>query len=232
MESLAATCLGGEPFALSSESHIPQAYCSPDKTTEYSRLSRYGMTFAPLTDDRGEEVLTWFLADFLVRTYPQPDSALASMESSQDCGEKPRELLAKFSPASFSWKTVQCSLLADSGECFVTWPDSGSTRNGDAFLRSPLERITGVKESGLLPTPSGTTNHGKNHVVGRLDEWGGSSNPWRGIEIGRTRSPSFEEWIMGWPVSWTELMPYATDKFHKWQRQHSPCFAIAQVGDA
>lgn len=34
----------------------------------------------------------------------------------------------------------------------------------------------------LLPTPSGTSNGGKNHVVGRLDEWGGSSNPWRKID--------------------------------------------------
>jgi len=31
-----------------------------------------------------------------------------------------------------------------------------------------------------LPTPSGCSNRGKNHVVGRLDEWGGSSNPFRG----------------------------------------------------
>jgi hypothetical protein len=53
-----------------------------------------------------------------------------------------------------------------------------------------------------LPTPSGCSNGGKNHVVGRLDEWGGSSNPWRGSEIGKKRCASFEAWMMGYPTAW------------------------------
>ena len=53
-----------------------------------------------------------------------------------------------------------------------------------------------------LPTPSGCSNGGKNHVVGRLDEWGGSSNPFRGTEIGRVRCASFEAWMMGYPMAW------------------------------
>jgi hypothetical protein len=57
-----------------------------------------------------------------------------------------------------------------------------------------------------LPTPSGTSNHGKNHVAGRLDEWGGSSNPFRGTLIGKLHSPSFEFWMMGIPVAWASLM--------------------------
>lgn len=53
-----------------------------------------------------------------------------------------------------------------------------------------------------LPTPSGTSNRGKNHVAGRLDEWGGSSNPFRGTELGRVHCPSFELWMMGFPAAW------------------------------
>jgi hypothetical protein len=39
-----------------------------------------------------------------------------------------------------------------------------------------------VNGCGLLPTPSGTSNHGKNHVAGRIDEWGGQREllPWDG----------------------------------------------------
>jgi hypothetical protein len=44
-----------------------QAYCSPDKMTECSRLSRYGMTYKPLTEDRGEELLMSYLAAFHAR---------------------------------------------------------------------------------------------------------------------------------------------------------------------
>lgn len=64
-------------------------------------------------------------------------------------------------------------------------------------------------DCGGLPTPSGTSNHGKNHVCGRLDEWGGSSNPFRGTEAGRTHSPGFELWVMGFPAAWREQMPPA-----------------------
>ena len=32
--------------------------------TDYSRLSRYGMTYAPLTDDRGTALLTWYREAF------------------------------------------------------------------------------------------------------------------------------------------------------------------------
>jgi hypothetical protein len=40
------------------------AYLSSARTTELYHLSRYGMTFATLTPDLGEELLTWYLAAF------------------------------------------------------------------------------------------------------------------------------------------------------------------------
>ena len=66
-----------------------------------------------------------------------------------------------------------------------------------------------------LPTPSGTSNHGKNHVAGRLDEWGGSSNPFRGTELGRLHLPNFELWVMGVPEAWLQLMPLGTPSSRK-----------------
>lgn len=68
---------------------------------------------------------------------------------------------------------------------------------------------TSGSASGSLPTPSGTSNHGKNHVAGRLDEWGGSSNPFRGTPLGPIHSPRFELWTMGYPAAWRERMPPA-----------------------
>ena len=29
-------------------------------------------------------------------------------------------------------------------------------------------------------------------------------------------NPAFSEWLMGWPVGWTDLKPLETDKFRKW----------------
>jgi hypothetical protein len=70
----------------------------------------------------------------------------------------------------------------------------------------------------LLPTPSGTSKN--SNVCGRLDEWGGSSNLWRGTQIGKMSSPSFEEWMMGFPIGWTALMRVGTRRFQQWCEWH------------
>jgi len=33
-------------------------------------------------------------------------------------------------------------------------------------------------------------------------------------------NPSWVEWLMGWPIGWTDLKPLETDKFQQWQQQH------------
>lgn len=89
-----------------------------------------------------------------------------------------------------------------------------------ASLSRPRVRalVTGGIVSGLLPTPSGTSNHGKNHVAGRLDEWGGSGNPFRGTNLGRVHCPAFELWVMGYPEAWAQLMPPAMQSSRRSQR--------------
>ena len=62
------TSSDGEPSAPLNGNPIPQAYCAPDKMTGFSRLSRFGMTFKPLTESRGKELLTLYLAGFPART--------------------------------------------------------------------------------------------------------------------------------------------------------------------
>lgn len=81
-----------------------------------------------------------------------------------------------------------------------------------SYISRPRAKAPGTKgiERGYLPTPSGTSNHGKNHVAGRLDEWGGSSNPFRGTSLGKVHCPAFELWVMGYPDQWAQLMPPAT----------------------
>lgn len=70
--SLAAGCWDGAPSAPSNPNPTPQAYLPSDRTTAFSRPSRYGMTFGPLTADLGEALLTWFLAAFPARTSVWP----------------------------------------------------------------------------------------------------------------------------------------------------------------
>jgi len=149
----AGTCLAGEPFAQLNGNPTPQAFCAPDKMTAFSRLSRFGMTFKPLTDGLGEELLTSYLAGFPARTSVQQDAGPGLTEKNPACGNTWRESLAKLDPATSSWKIPQCSLFEDLTPSSPTLPRWGSMRNGELFRQPTLVPRTGETESGLLPTP-------------------------------------------------------------------------------
>lgn len=212
--------LAGEPSAPLNVMPTAHNFWRRGKTIEPSNLSLFGLTCAVLPADRGAELLMSFLRAFPARTSAPPEKAQESKGNPRGFGARPPALLAKWNQSSRCWKTAQCSLLADSDESLVIWPRSGSMRNGQCFERPTLASPISEAACGFsLPTPSGV-NGGKNNTMGRVDEWGGSSNPLRGTVIGSMCSPEFEELVMGWPIGWTELTPFGTDKFREWQQQH------------
>jgi hypothetical protein len=170
--SLGASFSDGTPSAQSSGTPTPQAYCAPDKTTDFSRPSRFGMTFGHLTDDLGAAVLTWCLADSLVRTSASQEKAMDSTANAPACGRKWRGSLARYDHDSRSWKTAQHSLLGDSDEFSETWPRWGTARGGELFLLPTPALLTFGNESGLLPTLL-VPNGGRS--VKHVTEWRGRS---------------------------------------------------------
>jgi hypothetical protein len=152
----------GAPSAPSSLTSMHGACWSPGKMTAPSSRSRYGMTYAPLTEAHGEDVLTSFLAGFPARTSASPVAVQASTARSPGCGEKWPGSFAKYSPDSSSWRTPQLSLLGGWDEYSETWPRWGSMRNGECWERETPELHIGGTGSGyLLPTPS-ASSYGSN----------------------------------------------------------------------
>jgi hypothetical protein len=223
------TSLDGEQFAQLNLMPTEHKFSHNGKTMEPSSHSRFGLTCKVLRAGPGEELLMSFLAAFPVRTLVQPDLERGLMGSEADSGKSLPGSLARYDHDSHTWRTAQCSLFGGLTEFLGPWPNSGSMRNGAIYQQPPLVPTITEKESGFLPTPSGCRS-GKNHVAGRLDEWGGSSNIWRGTEIGKMHCPAFEEWVMGWPEQWTELTAFEMGKFQQWQQQHSLSFVNEQVG--
>ena len=150
-EYLGDTCLDGELSAPLSGNNTQQAYCAPDKMTKFSRLSRFGMMFKPLTADRGEELLTLYLEDFRVKTLAQLDEAQELKENDQVCGNTWQGSLARLDPNTSLWKTAQCSLLEDLELSLQTFPRWGSMQNGALYLLPTLVQTISVKEYGLEP---------------------------------------------------------------------------------
>jgi len=309
----------GEQSAPLNGRPIQQAYCAPDKMTKFSRLSQFGMTYKPLTEDRGEELLTLYLEDFHAKTSQSQEKVTGLTENDQECGEKWHGLLGKYDPNTHSWRTVQCSLLEDLEQSLEIWPKWGLMQNGVCWEQTPLELP--IKESVFgfsLPTPvaSDATSGaviGKNDMfyttstgmprkvnqngkdgsvgLGRLVQmWptptvgcteGGEQSKqvemtqsgsfitrrlnkphmtygaklsdavlfvekkmWEtpkvqdsqyalrdrgkgnlgeqvsGLHNGGKLSHLWTEWLMGWPIGWTDLKPLETDKSHYVQQPH------------
>lgn len=247
-EFSAATCSDGARSALSSGTPTPRAFLPPDRMTDYSRPSRFGMTFGPLTDALGAELLTWFREASRVRTSASQGRAPALTASDPACGPKWRGSLAKYDPATCSWRTAQLSLLGDSDGSSVTWPRWGTTVGGELYLLPMPAHLTSGRESGLLPTPrasdatrgdcpSERRRRSPSLVSINALNWPtptacmskGSSPASLTRKTGRSRendrldhkvmaldggslNPTWVEWLMGWPLGWTDLQPLATAK--------------------
>jgi hypothetical protein len=275
----------------------PQAYCASDRMKAFSRLSRFGMMFAPLTDDHGEAVLTWFLAGFLAKTSAQPEREQALTELEADCGKKWRGLLVKWDQDMFSSKTVLCSEQEDStlfsktlpkwgmmldGECWeqltpvrlTKETECGLEPNGETFFHTPntggldggsnsrralkkrMESLwptpcvqmsqrkttngenrsikTGQKfglslaqEAKMWPTPTKSDHKGSGPTMMRSDgkmrgdrlDYATERNL-DGTPTGGQLNPTWVEWLMGWPLGWTDLKPLEMDKSQRWPHSH------------
>ena len=131
----------------------PDQYYWPDKPTEHSRLSRFGTTCERLTGNLGEELLTWYRADFHAKTSALPEPEPESTEREADSGARWPGSLAKYDRDTCSWKTAQRSLLGDSEPSLVTWPRSGLMLDGQCWELPTLERRTSESASGFWQTP-------------------------------------------------------------------------------
>ena len=242
------TSSDGEPSAQLSGNLTQLAYLPPDRMTAFSRLFRFGMTFKPLTESLGQDVLTSYLEDFPVRTFPQPDEALASKEPDRECGGTWRELLARYDQSSSTWRTVHCSLLEGFIEFSGTWPKWGSMHDGVLYQRQPLVRHTKEIGYGLWASPNArdwkdsgpSQGKRKSPNLGTQVHWPtprttgmcGGSGAWNqlnkittveearqmGSGHGGTLNPTWVEWLMGWPLEWTDLKPLAMDKYQQWRQ--------------
>jgi hypothetical protein len=213
----ADTSLDGKQSAPLNGNPTQLAYLSPDKMTKFSRLSRFGMTFKPLTADRGEDLLMWFRGDFLVKTYPAQDEAQELTESDLACGSTWRGSLAKYDPKTHTLKTAQCSLFEDLNQSSATLPRWATMLNGDVYQRPNAEQITNETEFGLLlPTP---TCH--NAKEGNYPAERSRKTPLLATHVGGKIHPHFTEWMMGLPQGWTDLRPLGMHKFLLWRQQHS-----------
>ncbi|HRF71773.1 MAG TPA: hypothetical protein PL117_03295 [Accumulibacter sp.] len=181
-----------------------------------SAMPQSGTTLTPLTDDHGVELWISSLRGSRANLTAQLeiDWAVMTIETN---GRRQSELLAKWDPASHSWKTsLGSSRLGTSIEFFPTYMRSGIQLRGTLFRLPPLVRHMRDAVFGLLPTPTATD--GKRTYSSIETHWSLSD------ALGGFPHPATHEWMMGWPIGATDLKPLETDGFRAWLRWHGATF--------
>lgn len=220
-EFSAANCSDGEQFAQWKLTPIaPDDLCS-DKMKNTFHRSPFGMMFAPSTDENGKALLTWFRADFPVRT------SVFATESNEDLtesvagfGARWHALSLRYDLVSSSWKTAQMLFIEDLPESSVILPNWGMCRNGDVFEPLILEPQIIEKDFSWLLTPMAQGWKAwtfrnpfalirKNHADGNLQE-----QLMRVYQ--RMITPECAEILLNLPPQWSDSKPLATHKIRSW----------------
>jgi hypothetical protein len=218
-EYLGENYLDGEQSVPLSGNSTQLAYLPQDKMTDFSRLSRFGMMFKPLTESLGKELLMLYLGDFHAKTSQLLEKEQELKVNALECGNTWRELLGKYNPNTALWKTAQCSLIEDLEQSLEIWPRWGSMRSGECYRQPMLVQNIKESEFGSWGTPTASdwkgTHHASNYVA-RKKQYQDLTN---GMAVGTIYpNPITYEALMGWPIGWTDLKPLEMDKSHSVQQ--------------
>jgi hypothetical protein len=208
--------------------------CYNGNGTESCRSSRSGTMLEPSTDDRGEEQLMLFAEDSHARTSVYRERDKDSTENGQDSGQKWQEWFAKLDPGMSWWKIRQLYLFEGWEQSLEIWPKWGWMHDGECFPLGTLAPLILENVSGFWPTPvktnglvgfspltmerkeQGQTRPSGAHIGTDL-KWDRRSIPFlcKGVI-----NPILSEWLMGWPIGATDLLPLETAKFQQWFNSH------------
>lgn len=202
-----AICLDGELSVPSSSTSTDDRSSAPVRTIAHFRPSQFGMTLEPSTAQRGEDVLTWYLAGFPAKPIqPRLEAALRRTIYGRKCGASwQRQLPGTYLPRTL--RPLRSSAQRRTSTSWVTKPKS-----------FPLARKTWAvticgKDIGFVHTPTTKANY----LAPSMQKWPACQN--FTVVFGYI-SPTIHEHLMGWPIGWSDLKPLATDRFQSWRQQH------------
>ena len=99
------------------------------------------------------------------------------------------------------------------------WNNPARSRNlNDQIAKFPTPTSRDWKDSG--PTQGNRKTPGLGTIVSRFPT-PCTNGMCGGTGSGGQLNPTWVEWLMGWPLEWTDLKPLATGKFLQWRQLHS-----------
>ncbi len=222
VESLAENCSDTAPSDTWSASPTDAEHSSNESKTAFSTThpSIVGLSESLLTAGTRRNIRAWLTASVLVSPAHRSVSPENNSENQTQemLGRKPETRSESLNHDLHSLKMCQdlcgTNILSKSCKTYATW---GVMLDGQLSARTPLDfRIT-APGCGWLPTPNGDDANNTTRKSGQfmsLARWWNQRTQSRPL-IG------FWEWVMGWPIGWSDLEQLPTAKFRQWQQRHS-----------
>ena len=228
-------CLDGAPSALSRLLPTRDESSSRDSKTASSNLSPSGMMSALSTGTHGEAMSTSSAVGSHAKTSASQAQELALAAHALAYGGTWLESSVRFDRDSCSWKTHRCLFVEVLPTCSVTLPQWGMMRAGVCWERITSEHHISATAYGYsrsmqvqdypapgkwLPTP---TAHNAKETACRSEYR--RDTPTLATRVGGKLNPQWVEWLMGWPVNWTDCEPLETDRFRQWLQLHGAYYS-------
>lgn len=215
-------------FVLSRLNLTADKFCSNGSATEFCRASQFGTTFEHSTGGRGAELSTASAAASPAQTSLLADDEQGLTVKKAAFGVKWHELFARFDHTTFSWKTQQTLLFQDSTESLETLPQWGIMRLGELWEGSvsgePIEKGVGLWGS---PTATAWRDLTFTQAQCLKSTFGAQQRRYTTQFLrltGDFPGVLFAEWIMDFPIGWTDLEPQEWHKFRSWLLPRSTIF--------
>ena len=246
-EESSAACFADIPACVLLRSiHTAEKSCCNGNETASCQGSPSGTTCEPSTAGHGADVSISSPEDFRAKTSVYQGRVQESPEQGLGYGLSFPASSARYDRASSSWKIHPCLFPEGSIPCLVTLPRWGMMRHGELWARGMPARLTSGTESGSWPTPKASAGGPDFAKVDRsrtglslqtaVAMWptptaqdsknnGAPSQMVRNTKplnaaVGGSLNPTWVEWLMGWPLGWTDCEPLEMDKFHAWLHSH------------
>lgn len=214
-------------------SHFPSPEPNVRKKTRATSGRSYGKSSEPSNPGSASSKTSLTIYDWDLNkstmTYDQWVTALRRV-----CLQRKKSVRRIAASASSSWLTPRANESSERQETFLK-------RHGDRTDKAHGSLTSQVK---AWPTP--TARDWKDSPGMKDRETGQISLPNMAFRSGHQHqdvmsnggmsqmrlNPLFTEWLMGWPIGWTDFAPVGTVWCHWWQRMHSELFTLLSMSDS
>ena len=206
------------PFALSRLIPTGGGSYSRGSVTAIYRRSLSGMMSGRLTGHHGADTAMSCPEGFPVPGSVAPDPGQGSQTADLRCGGTWLGSLTRSAHGLCGLRTPPDLFNTGSVQYCVTFPIWGTARGGDVWAHdTPAHHTDAIGSGYWLATPTSTWNQ----LSPYMQRWPGC-RAWvgRAGKVGDTPSPDWVEWLMGWPIGWTDCRPLGPDRFLTWYASH------------